>query len=91
MLRRSAMKALASFAAFAAATRAGAAESHDAPAPKPATPESPTPRSQRTMITCFIRYQIDPFQREAFKEYAQEWGRIPVISVDYSRPPAGPG
>lgn len=28
------------------------------------------------MITCFIRYQIDPFQREAFKEYAQHWGRI---------------
>jgi hypothetical protein len=28
------------------------------------------------MITCFIRYQIDPFQREAFKEYAQTWGRL---------------
>lgn len=27
-------------------------------------------------ITCFIRYQIDPFQREAFKVYAQNWGRI---------------
>lgn len=27
-------------------------------------------------ITCFIRYQIDPFQREAFKEYAANWGRI---------------
>lgn len=27
-------------------------------------------------ITCFIRYQIDPFQREAFREYAQHWGRI---------------
>jgi hypothetical protein len=27
-------------------------------------------------ITCFIRYQIDPFQRDAFKEYAQAWGRI---------------
>ena len=27
-------------------------------------------------ITVFIRYQIDPFQREAFKEYAQNWGRI---------------
>lgn len=26
--------------------------------------------------TCLIRYQIDPFQREAFKEYAQNWGRI---------------
>ena len=27
-------------------------------------------------VTCVIRYQIDPFQREAFKEYAQNWGRI---------------
>ncbi len=27
-------------------------------------------------ITCFIRYQIDPFQREAFEAYAQAWGRI---------------
>ena len=27
-------------------------------------------------ITCFIRYRIDPFQREAFKEYAENWGRI---------------
>ncbi len=27
-------------------------------------------------ITCIIRYQIDPFQREAFKAYAENWGRI---------------
>ena len=27
-------------------------------------------------ITCFIRYQIDPFQRAAFQQYAQNWGRI---------------
>lgn len=27
-------------------------------------------------LSCFIRYQIDPFQRQAFKEYAQAWGRI---------------
>ena len=27
-------------------------------------------------ITCFIRYRIDPFQREAFKTYAENWGRI---------------
>ncbi|HTW81914.1 MAG TPA: NIPSNAP family protein [Terracidiphilus sp.] len=27
-------------------------------------------------ITCFIRYQIDPFQRDAFQQYAQNWGRI---------------
>ncbi len=27
-------------------------------------------------IACFIRYQIDPFQREAFQAYAEAWGRI---------------
>lgn len=27
-------------------------------------------------ITCVIRYQIDPYQRDAFKTYAQAWGRI---------------
>ena len=27
-------------------------------------------------VTCVIRYQIDPFQREAFRDYAQNWGRI---------------
>ena len=27
-------------------------------------------------ITCFIRYEIDPFQREAFRHYAENWGRI---------------
>ena len=26
--------------------------------------------------TVFIRYQIDPFQRAAFREYAQAWLRI---------------
>jgi hypothetical protein len=27
-------------------------------------------------IACVIRYQIDPFQRGAFQEYAENWGRI---------------
>lgn len=27
-------------------------------------------------ITCFIRYQIDPFQREAFRAYAETWARV---------------
>jgi len=27
-------------------------------------------------IACFIRYQIDPFQREAFREYSRTWLRI---------------
>jgi len=27
-------------------------------------------------ITCVIRYEIDPFQRDGFKPYADNWGRI---------------
>ena len=27
-------------------------------------------------IVCFIRYQIDPFQRDEFKKYAENWGKI---------------
>lgn len=27
-------------------------------------------------LTCFIEYRIDPFQREAFRAYAENWGRI---------------
>jgi NIPSNAP protein len=41
---------------------------------------APLPRSlARTTsmtIACFIRYQIDPFQRDEFKSYAETWGRI---------------
>jgi hypothetical protein len=27
-------------------------------------------------VTCCIRYEIDPFQRDAFAEYADHWSRI---------------
>jgi hypothetical protein len=27
-------------------------------------------------ITCVIRYEIDPFQRDGFRIYAENWGRI---------------
>jgi hypothetical protein len=27
-------------------------------------------------VTCVIRYRIDPFQRDAFRTYAENWGRI---------------
>ena len=27
-------------------------------------------------VTCFIRYDIDPAQRDAFRTYAQNWARI---------------
>jgi hypothetical protein len=33
-------------------------------------------RKSSMTITCVIRYQIDPFQRDAFKKYAENWGRI---------------
>ena len=26
------------------------------------------------MLTCFIRYDIDPFRVDAFEEYARNWG-----------------
>jgi hypothetical protein len=32
--------------------------------------------SRDMTVTCFIRYEIDPHRREAFKEYAETWGRI---------------
>jgi hypothetical protein len=35
------------------------------------------------MITCFIRYEIDPFKVEAFNEYARNWGQaIPRCGAD---------
>ncbi|HEV7491276.1 MAG TPA: NIPSNAP family protein [Rhodanobacteraceae bacterium] len=37
---------------------------------------SASDRSTRTMITCVIRYQIDPYQRDAFREYAENWAHI---------------
>jgi hypothetical protein len=37
---------------------------------------APTAKETAMKLTCFIRYQIDPFQREAFKQYAENWGRI---------------
>lgn len=35
------------------------------------------------MITCFIRYEIDPFKLSAFEEYARNWGQaIPRCGAD---------
>ena len=35
------------------------------------------------MITCFIRYHIDPTQKSAFETYAQNWGQaIPRCGAD---------
>jgi hypothetical protein len=35
-----------------------------------------SPSEERMKITCVIRYEIDPFQRDAFLQYALAWGRI---------------
>lgn len=34
------------------------------------------PERTSMILTCFIRYQIDPFQKEEFRKYAENWGRI---------------
>jgi hypothetical protein len=40
-------------------------------------------RKETTMITCFIRYEIDPFKKDAFAEYARNWGQaIPRCGAD---------
>ncbi|MCZ8320196.1 MAG: NIPSNAP family protein [Novosphingobium sp.] len=47
------------------------------------------------MITCFIRYEIDPFKVTAFDEYARNWGEaIPRCGADligYFSPHEGSG
>lgn len=35
------------------------------------------------MLTCFIRYEIDPFKKAEFAHYAQTWGQaIPRCGAD---------
>ena len=35
------------------------------------------------MITCFIRYEIDPFRKDMFERYARGWGEaIPRCGAD---------
>jgi NIPSNAP len=36
-----------------------------------------------TMITCFIRYELDPYKRTQFNDYAKNWGQaIPRCGAD---------
>src|SRR5690348_15664387 len=42
---------------------------------RPADSKSPS-RRNAVSIACFIRYQVDPFQLDAFRTYAENWGRI---------------
>jgi hypothetical protein len=34
------------------------------------------PLEEHMTITCVIRYEIDPFQRDRFKQYAENWAGI---------------
>jgi hypothetical protein len=40
------------------------------------SPARPATRRSSMTITCVIRYEIDPFQRDGFKKYAENWGHI---------------
>jgi hypothetical protein len=48
-----------------------------APDDSPASlPSSRTQRDPNMKIVCIIRYEIDPSQRDEFRQYASDWGRI---------------
>jgi hypothetical protein len=38
-------------------------------------PEKPN-RDNTMKITCFIEYTIDPYKKEQFEQYAENWGKI---------------
>jgi hypothetical protein len=41
------------------------------------------PKETREMITCFIRYHIDPAKKDQFVRYARAWGEaIPRCGAD---------
>jgi NIPSNAP len=58
--------------AFAALLASGAALTAGS------TDSSAGPTTVKTLmtITCIIRYEIDPFQLDEFRKYAENWGRI---------------
>jgi hypothetical protein len=48
-----------------------------------ATPSGRQAGAMTLMITCFIRYEIDPYRTDAFEEYARNWGQaIPRCGAD---------
>ena len=65
------------FLALGAVLAAGAATwQFGTLAASPAASENQHPRSLNMKIVCIIRYEIDPYQREAFKTYAENWGKV---------------
>ena len=76
--RRELIKGTIAVGTTAALGSAAAASDKRASAP---TGSGSTTRSAESggnpvAITCFIRYQIDPLQLEAFKQYATAWAQI---------------
>jgi hypothetical protein len=68
-------EAIGGMVALVAALKIGG----DATACQPTNRQSTNSRATKGLfmtILCVIRYQIDPFQRDAFKKYAENWGRI---------------
>jgi hypothetical protein len=73
--RRAALKAGVALATAIAATLTDVHWLSGAPVAGPSSTTT-LPRKAAVKIMCVIRYQIDPFQREAFKAYAETWGRV---------------
>jgi hypothetical protein len=77
--RRELIKGTIAVGTTAALGSAAAASAVDKRAPAPADSGSTTRSAESgnpVAITCFIRYQIDPLQLEAFKQYATAWAQI---------------
>ena len=76
-LTRRAFMAQGTAIAAAAVIAAQSSEAHArAVGAPPAASPSHAAGSHEMAIICIIRYEIDPFQRDAFQEYAARWGRI---------------
>jgi hypothetical protein len=38
------------------------------------------------MVTCYLRYEIDPYQLDAFEEFARRWIDLVIASASASIP-----
>jgi hypothetical protein len=74
--RRELIKETIAVGAVTAIGAAAAASAVDKRAPTAGGSGTTTQSGNSVAITCFIRYQIDPHQLEAFKQYATTWGQI---------------
>jgi len=54
----------------------GLAVAGGVPLVEAASPAQSVPESPRAKIVCFIRYQIDPYQLDGFRKYAENWKTI---------------